>query len=439
MRQDLRRLLRAAFGAFAISWLVSLETWALMGDTNGPFGLDGSFRTLAMGLDNFDFAPFFGESNETDFLSLSLLRLTAAGRPAEWVSYEAHLVQGLTYGTADSGSATPGAGLVPGVVRHQAWDATSNWLQDDHLLASLFVDRLNLRLSASWADLTVGRQAVTFGKAYFWNPLDVFLPFDPRQFDRDYKAGVDGIRLDVPLGDLAGLNFVGVAGREISLLGTYEGGEKAWDASWYGSSVLTRAFTTVAGWDVAVQGGKVYGGYQLAGGAAGEVGPVAVRTEASWLFADGIRPLPFGMSGELVEDHLQAVIGVGHRFESSLDLEAEYFYNGAGGIDDLDPAMYRQNTGGTPNLSRQLLGLVASYEFTPILTGQWAALVSLSDASFQLQPSLAISLANEVDLLLGAMLNCGDRPTGAAAFRPEIQSEFGAEPNVVYLELKMYF
>jgi hypothetical protein len=122
-----------------------------------------------------------------------------------------------------------------------------------------------------------------------------------------------------------------------------------------------------------------------------------------------------------------------------LDLEAEYFYNGAGEAHDLDAALYRQTTGGTPNLSRQLLGLVASYEFTPILTGQWATLVSLSDSSFRLQPSLSVSLANEVALLVGAMLNSGDRPTGSAAFRPGIQSEFGSEPNVIYPELKLYF
>ena len=45
-----------------------------------------------------------------------------------------------------------------------------------------------------FAGLTIGRQAVSFGKAHFWNPLDVFLAFDPFQFDRDYKPGVDAQR-----------------------------------------------------------------------------------------------------------------------------------------------------------------------------------------------------------------------------------------------------
>ena len=64
-----------------------------------------------------------------------------------------------------------------------------------------------------WGDLTAGRQAITFGKAYFWNPLDVFFPFDSSQIDREYKPGVDALRIDVPLGAFSGLNLVGAAGR----------------------------------------------------------------------------------------------------------------------------------------------------------------------------------------------------------------------------------
>lgn len=31
----------------------------------------------------------------------------------------------------------------------------------------------------------------------------MFLAFDPAQFDRDYKPGVDAVRVDVPLGRFA--------------------------------------------------------------------------------------------------------------------------------------------------------------------------------------------------------------------------------------------
>ncbi|UCG11756.1 MAG: hypothetical protein JSU72_14685, partial [Deltaproteobacteria bacterium] len=51
--------------------------WALVGDTNTSFGLDGRFSTTAALRDNYDFAPFFGD-HTTDAISQTLLRLIAA-------------------------------------------------------------------------------------------------------------------------------------------------------------------------------------------------------------------------------------------------------------------------------------------------------------------------------------------------------------------------
>ena len=48
---------------------------------------------------------------------------------------------------------------------------------DDGLSQSvlrLTVDRLNVRFDLASLDVTLGRQAITFSQAYFWNPLDVF-------------------------------------------------------------------------------------------------------------------------------------------------------------------------------------------------------------------------------------------------------------------------
>ena len=37
----------------------------------------------------------------------------------------------------------------------------------------------------------------------------MFLAFGSTQFDRDYKAGVDALRVDAPLGDFSGVTVVG--------------------------------------------------------------------------------------------------------------------------------------------------------------------------------------------------------------------------------------
>ncbi len=415
-------------------------SWAIVGDSEGNFGLDGSLRSIDAVTDNYDFEPFF-EDNNTWF-SQNILRLTAAGHPKDWLTYELHGVQSLDLTSADDAqTGTSTFNLVPGTTRYRALDAGWDWLAESDATGSFWFDRFNSKFTLSWADITIGRQAITFGKAYFWNPLDVFLPFDPRQFDRDYKAGVDAARLDIGLGDFSGINLVGALGREIDSSGTFISDDRTLDASWYGSAALTRIFCNKWNWDWAVQGGKIYGGYQLGGGAVGEIGPVQLRGEAAYFIRDGRRELPSPLSGDLVEDHLSAVFGLGHRFENSLNLEGEYLYNGAGegDSDNFDAALARFASGNSLHLSRHLMGIMASYEIYPILNGQLAWLFSYDDTSSQIQPGLTWSVADEVDILAGASINIGEHPRGNSAVTPEIKSEFGTFPDVYYLELKVYF
>ena len=67
-----------------------------------------------------------------------------------------------------------------------------------------------------------------------------------------------------------------------------------------------------------------------------------------------------------MEDSFLGVFGLGHRFENSLSLDFEYFYNGAGDPGHLDAALVRSQFGSSLQLSRHLIGLVGSYELTPL-------------------------------------------------------------------------
>jgi hypothetical protein len=426
------------------------------GAAEGALEAGGSLRTIGAGIDNYDEPALFGAGNGADGLMQTLLRITAesAGRDGR-LTWEGHVVEAFDLFTGGGGTAIPVGGdggadasgssafdLAPKDVRYRGFDLTWNPVEEGDVSDRLWIDRLNVRLALPGADITVGRQAITYGKAYFWNPLDVFLPFDPRQFDRDYKPGVDAVRIQVALGLFSGLEVVGAAGREIDAGGSFVGGGGFFDATWYGSAFLGRVFTTVSGWDVALQGGKVYGGYQAGGAFVGEIGPLEVRGEAAYLIARGGPALPAPLEGDLVESGLTAVAGLGHRFESSLTLEGEYLYNGEGDPDDLAAASIRFDTGGTFHLGRHLVGLLGTYEVLPILTGRLGGLLSLSDGSGQIQPAVVYSAADEVDLLAGALVNFGERPTDSVGdpYRiPGLRSEFGTFPDVYYLEFKVYF
>jgi hypothetical protein len=412
---------------------------ALVGTTEGAGGLDGSLRTIVAAIDNYDEPLLFADP--LDALSQTLLRLTAAGRPAPWLAYELHGVQTIEYASA---SRVPGATpftLAQGDVRYRALAATTTWHERTDHRATLFLDRANVRLRLPGADVTAGRQAITFSKAYFWNPLDVFLAFDPRQFDRDYKPGVDAVRADVPLGAFAGVNVVGAAGRTLDAFGVATDDDTL-AATWFGSAVMGRLFGTFRGWDLSLQGGKIYGGYQAGGGAVGEAGPLEVRVEAAHFVALASPPLLPGVlppEERLVEDGTTLVLGLGHRFPNTLTLEGEYFRNGLGDADHLEASLLRFGNGQTLDIGENLLGLVASYDVLPILVGYLGWIVSLDDGSFQFQPRLTWAAADEVEVLAGAIVSSGDRPAVGPPAGLRLRSEFGTFPDVYYAEVKLYF
>ncbi len=405
---------------------------ALVGDSMGGAGLDGSLRTITAATYNYPYsfpnpisgAPIKLFPERSDGFSQSILRLIFGGEPTDWLKYEVHGVEDLNMTTSGS---LFGGELLGGysMTRYRITDASWQWGDEPHVKSMLLLDRLNLKFSLPWADVTIGRQAVTFGKAYFWNPLDVFLAFDPRTFDRDYKPGVDALRIDVPVGEVSGFTLVGVAGRS-------DAGQD-FGASWRGSALIGRGYTNLWDWDVAVQGGKVFGAYQLGAALSGELGSFDVRAEGAYFWA---------MEADAIPDHFDGVLGLGYRFDFDLLVEAEYFYNGAGDTDNWDTSLQRLSSGRTLHMGNHLSGLMLDYEILPILHGTLAWIFSISDLSSLLQPGLSLSISDEADFLFGAMIALGARPANEAIDYNNsmgLKSEFGTYPNFYYMEFKFYF
>jgi hypothetical protein len=74
------------------------------------------------------------------------------------------------------------------------------------------------------ADLIFGRQVIAWGASKITNPTDLFAPVALRDFERDVRDGVDGVRLRIPTGMASELDFGAVGEkREGSLSAAFFG------------------------------------------------------------------------------------------------------------------------------------------------------------------------------------------------------------------------
>lgn len=365
--------------------------------------LSGSLKGFYLGIhDN----PF-GSSHDG---GLTLLRLILIGSILEKASIEFHLLEG---GMINPPPASP-SGFVSfsEATRFRAdrWDHTQTTHED--FSSQIGIDRANITLRLPHCDLTVGRQAISLGTTYFWNPNDLLTAFSPYEFDRDYKPGVDAVKADIALGKFSGISFIYGAGESFRL---------------NESALLIRAFANLLNFDLAIMGGRFRQDGFVGVDFSGELGPgIGVRGELSYFAA------------ESDDDFIQVVVGSEYRFENDLYISAEYFYNGFGTSHThryvRKLTSKRIMEGDIYNISRHYLGILGSYELTPLLIVSLAPIINLIDYSILINPTIIYSLSDNAEIVAGMVIGEGRKPR-----RLIFKSEFGAYPDFTFVEIKYYF
>ena len=74
------------------------------------------------------------------------------------------------------------------------------------------IDRANAQVHLRRADLTIGRQAIGWGRGVMFTSVDLFAPFSPLEVDREWRSGVDAVRADIKLTDRSSVDLVGAFG-----------------------------------------------------------------------------------------------------------------------------------------------------------------------------------------------------------------------------------
>jgi len=332
--------------------------------------------------------------------------------------------------------------------RGRLWDADP--VASDSIGWELDLDRLNVQVPLGPMDLTIGRQAVSWGSAWFWKVTDRFTPFSPFDIDADVKKGVDGVRGEIFLGQTTSLDIVG----------TVEQDPQAEDWEFGRANAGARLRTTFGRFDLAVSAAWFWREMMVGLEFAGELGQIGFRGEGA-----------FNYSWKLEDWDIEAVVGIDYHLPWKMHMAIELFFNGYGTddpdeymdyyvdkskidyslVDLANPDLSGRNLtpdkgerlvrGEAFNIGRYYVGLMMDQELHPLLRLTFSSIVNLRDPSTLLVAGLRWSVVENVRLTAGAMIPIGKKAEAPESVfeMPALGSEFGDFPIVGYVVLKSSF
>jgi hypothetical protein len=373
--------------------------------------LGGYFRSLTGLYDQGFRIP--SEDRRSGF-NAEVLRLKWTLRMGEGAVLEVHDRFQLQASSSSSTLGGSAAGFGVTVVPGRSLDLSTHFIDEDRLRAWHDVDRLSLTLYTGLGDVTVGRQAITWGISNLFPVADLWAQFSPFELDTEEKPGIDAVRiLSYPMGGL-----------ELDAIAADRGTAEDFSAGLRASLSLSWA-------DLYLAGGKLWNEAMVLGGVAAPVGSWKVR-------AEGV--LPYDLDEDDV-DLPRVTLGV-DRLGGEFMLSGEYHFNGVGAVKATDYAEAlgdpRFARGESYFLGRHYLGGVGTW--TPgndRLSLSFSAMVNLLDPSAILSPALTYDFGQETRFSVGGFISSGTPPRIEPT--PVIKTEYGSYGDLFFTRMSIYF
>ena len=331
------------------------------------------------------------------------------------------------FSVTSAGRGIGGVGLGATVPPERTLNLRSEILNENGVMLEHDLDRLSVTIFSAVSDITVGRQAVTWGNSTIFTLGDLWTQFSPFELDTSQKRGVDALRL---------LSYPGAIELDVIIVDRGEledtsGGVRlGWslgDADYYGA--LAKNYRNVWGlMGIAVDMG--------AGRLHGELGvPLDLAIERD-------EPARLRLP--------RATVGFDWLQSAKFTLFAEYHFNGPGTSDPDDYLFALQRPefarGEHYFLGRHYGGLGAAYRpFDDLLTLSLSGIGNLTDPSVLLSPSIGYAVAQNVTATLGGFAGIGEYPD--ISFAPanpalttfNVFSEYGLYGQMFFLQIAGYF
>jgi len=264
-----------------------------------------------------------------------------------------------------------------------------------------FLDNAYIKIAFKPFDLIVGKQQISLGTGYVWNPTDVFNVKD--YLDPTYEQpGHNAIRLDIPLGTSYTLT---------SLISP--------DENWGDSAKMIQLKGRISHFDyslIAIEKVWLFHDYtqfdtdsmnflelpekrQLLGvSTAGELLGLGFWAEYAY------------NKMELTENFYELVVGADYTFDFQTYVMVEYYRNTLGKTNYEDYTLndwMRLMAMEQKALSRDQVYVFFQHPVTDLLTAGISSIYSISDTSLALIPTINYSLSDNVDIFAYLNLNFG--------------------------------
>lgn len=304
------------------------------------------------------------------------------------------------------------------------------------------IDRLNFKLQYDKLEIKVGRQRINWGLNSIWNPGDIFNTYNYFDFSYISRPGSDAALVQYFTGNLSSLQIAA----------KLDNNDKLTSAAMYKFNLK--------GYDIQILGGVMNGKYMvLGGGWSGQIKGGGFTGEINYFKHYG-RYSTSGTTGastsypniDQTSSRLVASVAYNYTFSNQIFINTSVIYNSRGTTGKVHDAaagndsrqsnflqtnsITRENsflqTGDlsplTLTLSKcELFGEI-SYPFTPLIKGDFSAILNPYDGSAFLGPSADISLTDNIQLLAMAQIFTGKKET-----------EYGNYGRIYYVRLKWTF
>ena len=304
-------------------------------------------------------------------------------------------------------------------------DLTDIIKEEDSWFLAQRLDRLYLSLLGDQGSLRIGRQAITWGNGFVFNPMDLFNPFPPTAIDRDYKVGDDMINAQYSVKPFGDLQLLYVARRNPDT-----------DTIEFDQASLAGKMHFALGtneFDAMVS--KHFKDQVIGAGAQGYIGDTAWRLDTTWTFLDD------------GDDYLSVVANMDYSWvwlKKNFYGFIEYYYNGLG-KDDYADALRDPNI--TERLARgELFALGRNYlsghlqiELHPLVKLSLTSINNIKDPSGIWQPYLVWDITQNLQLTGGLNLLYGDKNSEFGGFELPGTDLRTRTPDRAYVWFIYYF